>query len=137
MQTQIVIALVLYGIVALFFVLIGGVYLTRRQITAYHAKFVGRTHEQLEKEEPRFAKIAIYFLKIVGGANLAIGVATILLIFTPSSSGYSNIAWPMLAMHEIALVPALYVTMSVGRPSPWPVVMGVMVASLVAFVLIV
>lgn len=137
MQTKFIVALVLYGIVALFFVLIGVVYLTRKKITAYHTKFIGRTHEQLEKEEPRFARIAIFFLKIVGGANLAIGVATILLLVATASIGYTHIAWPMLAMHEIALVPALYVTYSVGRPSPWPAVMVVMVSSLVAFFLIV
>lgn len=106
---------ILYCVVGVLSVM-GCVYLFTPQIMPYHERFIGMQHEQLH---PNVNALLLYMMKDMGASFLAIAFALFVLIRGPFKRGERWARWSILAISLIALLPLLYITLSIGLYTPW------------------
>jgi hypothetical protein len=117
----------LAALVSIFF---GVRYLLTNEFMPYHAAVAGKSWSQLELGV-RTAMLGM--LKIVGGGFITYGLA-LLWLLTPLYHGELWAPWAVLSITATALVPTLYVTVTLRRFEPkakTPVVPTVIVLALV------
>jgi hypothetical protein len=95
---------------------IGSFYLISSKIAPYHEKFLGMSHEQLD---PKVATLLLSSIKGSGAAMVSIGVALAMLVKGPFSKGDSWTWWIILFMTLLSLIPLQFITLNIGKDSPW------------------
>ncbi len=116
--------------------IIGLVYLFRSQFMPYHAIAVGKTWTEID---PAFQILLLALIRVVGGACIATALAMGIVLFIPFRQGMRWARWAIPAIGLVALLPALYATLSVtlNTPAspPWKGVVLIIVLLVAGFVL--
>lgn len=121
-------SLLLY-IIATIAIIFGLIYLFTPKIMPYHEKVIGMKHNELD---PKIAKLFLSMLKGAGGAILSIGISLIMIVRGPFSRG-DIWAWKIvMVMTMTALLPLLFVTLSLGLHTPWWLVFIMIILTIIA-----
>jgi hypothetical protein len=116
MNKKLRIACIMLYITSIGVIIFGLVYLSSSKIMPYHERYLGITHEELP---PKVAWLFLYMLKGAGGMALSIGVTLFMMVRRYFSKGDKFISIIILIMMLIALVPLLFITISIGLYTPW------------------
>ena len=132
MTKKLLTASILFYIVSAILIIIGVIYSLTPGLLPYHERFIGKTIEELD---PKLVVLAIMSLRIIGAAFTAIGVGTIMLTAKPLKEGYTWARWTIITVLMINLLPAMKVTLTVGKDTPWWAIGIMIILSLIGFFL--
>ncbi len=96
--------------------LVGLVYIFSPTIMPYHERFIGVEHEQLDS---KVAWLLLALMKGMGASFLAVALALGTLARGPFRRREPWAWWTALAVGLMALVPLLWIALSVGLYTPW------------------
>ena len=126
------IASIMLYITSIGVIIFGLVYLFTPEIMPYHERYLGIAHEELP---PKVAGLFIYMLKGAGGMALSIGVTLFMMVKWYFCKGDKFISVIILIMMLIALVPLLFVTVSIGFYTPWWLVSIIIILVVTAIII--
>ncbi len=129
MTTRLLIASVLLYLVTLTVVGFGALYSFRRTIMPYHEEFLGVRFEQLD---PKVRRLMLALMRISGVTFVALAAGLAILISGPFRQGAAWAGWVIYTMLLVALIPLLFLTRQIGRKTPWPVVLLLIVLVIAA-----
>lgn len=110
------IAAVLLYLVAVCLGCVGLMYLFSPTIMPYHEAFLGKTHQQLD---PRVAELFLFMMRGAGAIFVSVGLGLTLLVRCLFTDGAIWAWWAILVMGLGSLLPMLFITLSIGRQTPW------------------
>ncbi len=114
----------------------GLLYLSRSQFMPYHAIAVGKAWAEVTSP---FQILLLALIRVVGGAWIATALAMGILLFIPFRQGMRWARWSVPAIGLVAVLPALYVTLSVTLHTPaappWKAVVLSVVLLVAGFIL--
>ena len=100
---------------SILFGLMGVMYLRRREFMPYHAEAVGTSWAEVE---PAFQILILALMRVVGGAFLALALATVVIAIKPFREAQAWATWLLPAIGFTAMGASLVATMSVARNTP-------------------
>ena len=122
MDTKIKIAFSCYFVVGLFWTIVGIVYLFSPKIMTYHQRVIGVGWNDLD---PGFQTMILMLLKGTGLGDLVTGIAMGILLLIPFRRGEKWVRWALPLIGLSSLLPtaggALFLSISTGTWTPWPV----------------
>jgi hypothetical protein len=122
MNTTMKIAFICYLLVALSYVLFGLVYLFSSEIMPYHQEVIGM---DWEKVDPRFQKMFLSFLHVMGLLLLSVGYTIIILILMPFRKGEAWTRWliPLIILPSSIYLQymTLHLKSTMQASTPWHV----------------
>ena len=116
MSKKLRIAATLLYVVSVSLVAAGVVYLLSPTIMPYHEVFLGKTHQQLD---PRVAELFLFMIKGARSIFLSVGVGLAILVWYSFSAGSKWAWWTVFVMGFGSLGPMLFITLSIGKHTPW------------------
>ena len=99
----------------------------------YHIKFLGATCDELP---PNVCELMRTFVQIIGFAFLAIGITLFLLVRHMFDGQQDELDWKMIAIIVAVLVPIVPIMYHLASYTPWYIVGGILVLSIVALFLV-
>ncbi len=108
-------AMVGYVISSVPLAVFGAVYLIRPEFMPYHAEAVGQSWAEVE---PEFQILILALMRVVGGAFLALALATVVIAIKPFREGQAWATWLLPAIGFTAVGASLLAMMSVARNTP-------------------
>ena len=129
MSTRLLIASVLLYLVTLTVVGFGALYSFRQTIMPYHEEFLGVRFEQLD---PKVRRLMLALMRVSGVTFFALAAGLAILISGPFRQGAAWAGWVIYTMLLVALIPLLVLTRQIGRKTPWPVVLLLIVLVIAA-----
>lgn len=130
------IASVLLSIVSLGILVFGILYIYTgftKGLMPYHIKFLGMTCEELP---PNVCELMRTFVQIIGFAFLAIGVTMFMLVRSMFDGQQDSMDWKMMAAFVAVLTPIVPIMFHLATYTPWYIVGGILVLSLIALLLV-
>ncbi len=130
------IATILLTIVSLVILIFGLLYIYTgftSGLLPYHVKFLGKTCEELPSNVCVLMKT---FVQIIGFAFLAIGIIMFMLVRVMFDGQQDDLDWKMIAVIVAVLVPIAPIMYHLATFTPWYVVAGILVLSIVALFLV-
>ena len=109
------VAMVGYVISSVPLAVFGAVYLLRPEFMPYHAEAVGRSWAEVE---PAFQILILALMRVVGGACLALALATVVIATKPFREGQAWATWLLPAISLTVVGASLMATLSVARNTP-------------------
>jgi hypothetical protein len=99
----------------------------------YHVRFLGKTCEELP---PNVCELMSTFVQIIGFAFLAIGITMFLLVRAMFNGQQDELDWKMIAVIVAILIPIAPIMYHLATYTPWYIVTGIIVLSLIALLLV-
>jgi divalent metal cation (Fe/Co/Zn/Cd) transporter len=99
----------------------------------YHVKYIGCTCQELPATVCELMKT---FVQIIGFAFLAIGVTMYSLVRNMFNHQQDDLDWKMIAVMVAVLIPIVPIMYHLATYTPWYVVAGILLLSIVALVLV-
>jgi hypothetical protein len=99
----------------------------------YHVKFLGKTCEELP---PNVCELMRTFVQIIGFAFLAIGITLFLLVRAMFDGKQDELDWKMIALIVAVLLPIAPIMYHLATYTPWYMVAGSLVLSIIALWLV-
>ena len=130
------IASILLTIVSLVILAFGVLYIYTGFTTGlmpYHIKFLGKTCDELP---PNVCELMKTFVQIIGFAFLAIGVTMFMLVRTMFNGQQDDVDWRMIAVIVTILIPIVPIMYHLASFTPWYIVGGILVMSIIALFLV-
>ena len=106
--------LALVALAGLISVAFGIRYWLAKQFMPYHAVVAGRSWSELE---PGVQTVILGMLRIIGGGLAAYGLALLWLLL-PLGAKQTWAAWAVLTLTAVAVLPTLYVTVTLRKAAP-------------------
>ena len=125
-------AMVGYVISSIPLAVLGVVYLLRPEFMPYHAEAVGRSWADVE---PAFQILILALMRTIGGAFLALALATVVIATKPFREGQAWATWLLPAVGLMAVSASFMATTSVARNTPGNPPVAVILGSGVLLVL--
>lgn len=113
-------------------IIFGLVYLFTPEIMPYHERYLAITHEGLP---PKIAALFLYMLKGAGSMALSIGITLFMMVRWYFSKGDKFISVIILIMMLVALLPLLFITLSIGFYTPWWLVSLIIILVVTAIII--
>jgi hypothetical protein len=116
-----------YGVVSLFSMAFGAVYLLRSRFMSYHEEALGEPWPQLG---PRLQVLLLGLMRAAGGGMLGGGISSAILLLIPFRAGETWSLWAIPLIGLVTVLPTLYATVYIrfrtGAHTPvWASVAGV------------
>lgn len=105
---------------------LGGVYLLRPEFMSYHAEAVGQPWSDVQ---PAFQVLILALMRTIGGAFLALALATVVIATKPFREGQAWATWLLPSVGLLAVGGSLMATTSVARKTPGNPPVAVVVGS--------
>ena len=99
----------------------------------YHIKYLGMTCDQLPAN---VCELMRTFVQIIGFAFLAIGVTMFMLVRTMFNGQQDDVDWRMIAVIVTILIPIVPIMYHLASFTPWYIVGGILVMSIIALFLV-
>ena len=113
-------------------IIFGLVYLFTPEIMPYHERYLGITHEELS---PKIAALFLYMLKGAASMALSIGITLFMLVRWYFCKGDKFISVIIFVMMILALLPLLFITLSIGLYTPWWLVSIIIIMVITAIII--
>ncbi len=113
-------------------IIFGLVYLFTPEIMPYHERYLGVTHEKLPL---KIAALFLYMLKGAGSMALSIGITLFMLVRWYFCKGDKFISVIIFVMMILALLPLLFITLSIGLYTPWWLVSIIIIMVITAIII--